>query len=81
MNKEMNINYICSICLLNDLWFSWLKLLWKIIPQGSTTVRGKTRALIGGGGEYSNLLVLPDEFLLKSAVIKINFKRISSGRT
>ena len=34
-----------------------------------------------GGGEYSYLLVLPDEFLLKSAVIKVNFKRNSSGRT
>ena len=44
--------------------------------------RGETRALIGGGGgEYSYLLVLPDEFLLKSAVIKVNFKRNSSGRT
>ena len=35
----------------------------------------------GGGGEYSYLLVLPDEFLLKSTVIKLNFKRNSSGRT
>ena len=44
--------------------------------------RGETRALIGGGGgEYSYFLVLPDEFLLKSAVIKVNFKRNSSGRT
>ena len=43
--------------------------------------RGETRALIGGGGEYSYLLVLPDEFLLKSPVIKVNFKRNSSGRT
>ena len=47
----------------------------------STLFRGETRALIGGGGEYSYLLVLPDEFLLKSAVIKVNFKRNSSGRT
>ena len=31
------------------------------------------RALIGGGGgEYSYLLVLPDEFLLKSVAIKPN---------
>ena len=45
-------------------------------------IRGEIRALIGGGGgEYSYLLVLPDEFLLKSAVIKVNFKRNSSGRT
>ena len=35
----------------------------------------------GGRGEYSYLFVLPDEFLLKSAVIKVNFKRNSSGRT
>ena len=45
-----------------------------------TEIRGETRALIGGG-EYSYLLVLPDEFLLKSAVIKFNFKRNSSDRT
>ena len=43
--------------------------------------RGETRALIGGRGECSYLLVLPDEFLLKSAVINVNFKRNSSGRT
>ena len=46
--------------------------------------RGETRALIGeggGGGEYSYFLVLPDKFLLKSVVIKVNFKRNSSDRT
>ena len=61
-------------------------------PQCSCTVeqkrarerlgnRGKTRALIGEGGEYSYFLVLPDKFLLKSVVIKVNFKRNSSDRT
>ena len=62
-------------------------------PQRSGTVeqkrareglgnRGETRALIGeGGGEYSYFLVLPDKFLLKSVVIKVNFKRNSSDRT
>ena len=64
-------------------------------PQCSCTVeqkrareglgnRGETRALIGeggGGGEYSYFLVLPDKFLLKSVVIKVNFKRNSSDRT
>ena len=49
--------------------------------EGELETRGETRALIGGGGEYSYLLVLPDEFLLKSAAIKVNFKRNSSGRT
>ena len=43
--------------------------------------RGETRALIGGGGEYSYLRVLPSKFLLKSVVIKVNFKRNLSGRT
>ena len=45
--------------------------------------RGETRALIGegGGGEYSYFLVLPDKFLLKSVVIKVNFKRNSLDRT
>ena len=32
--------------------------------------RAVTRALIGGGGEYSYIRVLPDEFLLKSVVFK-----------
>ena len=48
---------------------------------GKNVRRGETRALIGGGCEYSYLRVLPDEFLLKLAVIKINFKRNLSGRT
>ena len=43
--------------------------------------RAVTRALIGGGGEYSYIRVLPDEFLLKSVVIRVDFKRDSSGRT
>ena len=42
--------------------------------------RADTRALIGRC-EYSYLCVLPDEFLLKSVVIRVDFKRISSGRT
>ena len=62
-------------------------------PQCSCTVeqkrareglgnRSETRALIGeGGGEYSYLLALPDKFLLKSVVIKVNFKRNSLDRT
>ena len=53
----------------------------KCISYQCDEARGETRALIGGGGEYSHLLLLPDEFLLKSAVIKVNFKRNSSGRT
>ena len=44
--------------------------------------RAVTKALIGGGGgEYSYIRVLPDEFLLKSVVITIDFNRNSSGRT
>ena len=43
---------------------------------------GKTRALIGGGGgEYSYIRVLPDEFLLKLTLMTADFKRNSSGRT
>ena len=42
--------------------------------------RAVTKALIGGGG-YSYIRVLPDEFLLKSVVITADFKRNSSGRT
>ena len=44
--------------------------------------RAVTKALIGGGGGvYSYIRVLPDEFLLKSVVITDDFKRNSSGRT
>ena len=45
------------------------------------TFRAKTKALIGGGGVYSYIRVLPDEFLLKSTVMTTDFKRNSSGRT
>ena len=41
--------------------------------------RAETKALIGG--VYSYIRVLPDEFLLKSVVITVDFKRNSSGRT
>ena len=45
--------------------------------QGDWT-RAETRALIwGGGGEYSYIRVLPDEFLLKSVVFKYISKEIS----
>ena len=45
-----------------------------------STNRAETKALIGGGA-YSYIRVLPDEFLLKSVVITVDFKRNSSGRT
>ena len=47
------------------------------------TDRAVTKALIGGGGggAYSYIRVLPDEFLLKSTVMTTDFKRNSSGRT
>ena len=40
-----------------------------------------TRALVGAGGVYLYIRVLPDEFVLKSVVIRFDFKRNSSGRT
>ena len=43
--------------------------------------RAETKALIGGGGAYSYIRVLPDELLLKSTVMTTDFKRNSSGRT
>ena len=44
--------------------------------------RAVTKALIGGGGGgYSYIRVLPDEFRLKSVAITVDFKRNSSGRT
>ena len=42
-----------------------------------TTGRAVTIALIaGGGGGYSYIHVLPDEFLFKSDVITVDFKGI-----
>ena len=56
----------------------------EMIEETSTNVpvsmRAVTRALIGGRGEYSYICVLPDEFLLKSVVIRVDFKRNSSDR-
>ena len=45
--------------------------------------RAETKALIGGGGggAYSYIRVLLDEFLLKSTVMTTDFKRNSSSRT
>ena len=43
-------------------------------------IRAVTKALIGGGGGYSYTRVLTDEFLLKSAVITVDFKRNWSCR-
>ena len=43
-------------------------------------VRAVTKVLIGGGG-YSYICVLPDEFLLKSVVFTVDFKRNSTIRT
>ncbi len=41
-------------------------------------LRAETRAFIGGGGgEYSYIRVLPDEFLLKSIVFKFISKETS----
>ena len=53
----------------------WVPKIWDV---GG---RAETKALIGGGGVYSYIRVLPDEFLLKSVVITVDFKRNSSGRT
>ena len=61
-----------------------VKLLWvtESFCQVCALVRAETKALIGGGGgAYSYIRVLPDEFLLKSTVMTTDFKRNSSGRT
>ena len=42
--------------------------------------RAVSKALIGGGA-YSYVCVLLDQFLLKSTVMTTDFKRNSSGRT
>ena len=48
----------------------------------NTNGRAVTKALIGGGGgAYSYICVLLDEFLLKSTVMATDFERNLSGRT
>ena len=42
-----------------------------------TLYRAVARALIGGGGVYSYIRVMPDGFLLKSVVFKLISKEIS----
>ena len=51
-----------------------------ISEKCNKSTRAETEALIGGG-VYSYIRVLPDEFLLKSVVITDDFKRNSSCRT
>ena len=43
--------------------------------------RAETESVYWGGGAFSYIRVLPDEFLLKSTVMTTDFKRNSSGRT
>ena len=53
-----------------------------LLKPTTYTSRTVTKALIGGGGgAYSYIRVLPDEFLLKSTVMTTDFKKNSSGRT
>ena len=64
------------------LWLSWFfSQLFPFQLHKLNWIRGETRALIGGGGEYSYIRVLPDEFLLKLTLMTADFKRNSSGRT
>ena len=57
-----------------------INLMIKDNPLKQEYCRDRGRSVIGRGG-YSYICVLPDEFLLKSVVIKVDFKRNSSGRT
>ena len=43
--------------------------------QGECGIRAVTKAFIGGGGAYSYIRVLPDEFLLKSTVMTTEIRR------
>ncbi len=54
-------------------------MLAKIYPSSSNIARARAvaRALIGEGGVYSYIRVMPDEFLLKSVVFKLISKEIS----
>ena len=59
--------------------YSFFKVL-PITRRTSYTNRGETRALIGGGGEYSYIRVLPHEFLLKLTLMTADFKRNFVGQ-
>ena len=49
-----------------------------MIQAHISILRAVTRAFIGGEGVYLCIEVLTDEFLLKSVVIRVDFKRNSS---
>ena len=54
------------------------KLEDEFIPKNTKRqTRAVARALIGGGGVYSYIRVMPDGFLLKSVVFKLISKEIS----
>ena len=53
---------------------------YKRVIKVSNLARVVTKALIGGWIFILYIRVLSDEFLLKSVVITVNFKRNSSGR-
>ena len=72
MRCESGISILALVC----------KFSANLIFRPVNTLRSETRALLGGGGgEYSYIRVLPDEFFLKLTLMTADFKRNSSGRT
>ena len=64
-----------------DRLTNYNSLILPLFDYADIICRDESKALIGGGGAYSYIRVLPDEFLLKSTVMTTDFKRNSSGRT
>ena len=72
MAKSWAVSWIFT-----TIFISYAK-YWKIADVIVHVVRALARAFIGGGGGecvYSYICVMPDEILLKSVVISVNFKR------
>ena len=59
-----------------------LKALWLKRKNNQFGDQGRNWSVNwGGGGAYSYIRILPDEFILKSVIIIADFKRNSSSRT
>jgi hypothetical protein len=90
--NKLYVSNIQSLCLLSNMLWHPDSIYWQPMPDNwrftlpepgtqftwaIATSRGVTRSLIGRGGVYSYIGVLPDKFLLKSVVCKFVSKEIS----
>ena len=81
-NVTDHLFWISWKCSINSYTTCPFYVTFEVVRNRAFVFRVETKALIGGGGgAYSYISVLPDEFLLKSTVMTTDFKTNSSGRT